>query len=90
MVQKVVINTCHGEFGVKDEVMKLYMPDEVWDIRINRTDPRLIKAIEELGADAVSDEYAVLKILEIPDGVEWDIEEYDGAEWIAEKHRKWT
>ena len=27
--------------------------------------------------------------VEIPDDVEWQIEEYDGSEWIAEKHRIW-
>jgi len=31
----------------------------------------------------------MLRIIEIPDGVEWQIEEYDGDEWIAEKHRTW-
>jgi hypothetical protein len=27
--------------------------------------------------------------VEIPDNVEWEIMEYDGTEYIAEKHRKW-
>jgi len=31
-----------------------------------------------------------LKIVDIPDGVEWEIEEYDGMEWVAEKHRTWS
>lgn len=30
-----------------------------------------------------------LKVVSIPADVEWQIEEYDGAEWIAEKHRTW-
>ena len=30
-----------------------------------------------------------LEIIEIPDDIEFTIEEYDGAEWIAEKHRTW-
>ena len=25
----------------------------------------------------------------IPDDVEWQIEEYDGMEWVAEAHRTW-
>ena len=33
---------------------------------------------------------AKLKIVEIPDDVEWIIEEYDGKEWIAEDHRRWS
>lgn len=53
-----------------------------------RTDPDLIKIIEELGEDA-NGSCAELKIVEIPDDVEWQIEEYDGMEWVAEKHRTW-
>ena len=30
-----------------------------------------------------------LKVVEIPDGVDWEIEEYDGEEWVSEKHRVW-
>jgi hypothetical protein len=33
--------------------------------------------------------YSQLKVVEIPDGVEWEIAEYDGSEHIAEKHRTW-
>jgi hypothetical protein len=25
----------------------------------------------------------------VPDGVLWDVCEYDGLEWVAEKHRVW-
>ena len=54
-----------------------------------REDLQLIKVIEELGSRA-NDEYADLKIVEIPDGVEFEIAEYDGVEWIAEVHRTWS
>jgi hypothetical protein len=33
---------------------------------------------------------ADLKIVEVPDEVDWYIEEYDGNEWVAEKHRTWS
>ena len=32
---------------------------------------------------------ANLKMVEIPDDVEWEIADYDGKEWVAEKHRTW-
>jgi hypothetical protein len=35
-------------------------------------------------------DFAELKVVEIPDDVQWQIEEYDGKEWIAEKHRTWN
>jgi hypothetical protein len=30
-----------------------------------------------------------IKVITIPDGIEWEIKEYDGLEHIAEKHRTW-
>jgi hypothetical protein len=33
--------------------------------------------------------FSELKIVNIPDDVEFQIEEYDGNEWVAEKHRVW-
>lgn len=53
-----------------------------------RDDPLLIQVIEELGKDADGD-CAQLAIVEIPDDVQWQIEEYDGAEHVAEVHRTW-
>jgi len=70
------------------------IPDEEWDRycfysnSINRTDKDLIKVVKELGDKAntiVSD----LKIIEIPDDIEYEIEEYDGFEWVSEKHMTW-
>lgn len=54
-----------------------------------RDDPVLIQVVEELGMEA-NGTYASLKIVEIPDGIDWDIDEYDGNESIAEKHRSWS
>lgn len=56
---------------------------------ISRDDPDLISIVYELGSAANSD-CADLKIIEIPDGVEWQIEDYDGMEWVAEKHNIWS
>lgn len=53
-----------------------------------RDDPDLVAVVEELGSTA-NGAYAELKVVEIPDDVDWCIEEYDGREWVAEKHRTW-
>ena len=53
-----------------------------------RHDPLLIAAVEALGEKAWGT-HAELRVVEIPDGVEYFIEEYDGKEWVAEKHRTW-
>ena len=54
----------------------------------SRTDPDLIDVVELLG-DAVNTSCSLLKVVEIPDDVNWVIEEYDGREWISEKHGMW-
>lgn len=53
-----------------------------------RTDSDLIEVIEKLGKDSFG-EHSELKIVEIPDDVEWDIHDYDGSESIHEAHRVW-
>lgn len=55
----------------------------------DRTDPLLIEAIEHVGVDKASGSLASLRIADIPDDVEWTIQEYDGIEWAAEVHRTW-
>lgn len=54
-----------------------------------RNDPVLIKVIEDMGHEAYRDG-GRLKILDIPDDIEWEVHENEfGSEWIAEKHRIW-
>ena len=68
-------------FYVKDK--RLYADD------IDRDDPALVQTVIEL-ADKAGDWAADLTVVEIPDDVEWVINEYDGNEWVAEEHRTWT
>ena len=58
------------------------------DISDDRSDPDLVKVVEELGVKA-NGQCAELKVVEIPDGIEWEVEEYDGMERIAQKHETW-
>ncbi len=56
---------------------------------IKRDDLDLVRVVEEIGQEA-SGKYSCLKVVEIPDDVEWVIEEYDGKEWVSESHRTWS
>lgn len=53
-----------------------------------RNDPILVKAVKDLGRDA-DGSCSDLEVVEIPDGIEWEIEEYDGMESVHEAHRSW-
>lgn len=55
---------------------------------IERNDPILVEVVEKLGAKANGD-FADLIVVEIPDDVDWEIDDYDGWESIVEKHRSW-
>ena len=89
---KIVINTCYGGFGLSKEALALYNERTgtviTYDFEIKRNDPILVEIVEQLG-EAAGGFFSALKVVEIPDDVEWGIEEYDGNEWIAEKHRTW-
>ena len=55
---------------------------------LNRDDLDLVQCLETLG-HAADGNHSELKIVEVPSDVNWTICEYDGIEWIAEKHRTW-
>lgn len=88
---KVVINSCYGGFGLSKEAYKFLglEQDEYGYVRLSRTDPKLVKCVEKLGAKA-NGSFAKLKVVEIPDDVKWEITEYDGCEQIEEIHRSWS
>lgn len=54
----------------------------------DRDDQILVEVVEELGEEA-SGTFANLSVVEIPDDIDWEIDDYDGVETIHEKHRVW-
>lgn len=85
---KIAINGNHGGFNISKAAEELIMQRSGASWNGSRTCEFLVQAIEEL-RDKAAGFYSQLRVIEIPDGVNYIIEDYDGAEWIAEVHRTW-
>jgi len=91
---KIVINTCYGGFSLSDAAITMYCEaknlntKEFCEWEVPRNDATLISIVEKLG-DSVNTGYSKLRIVEIPEDVNWTVEQYDGNEWVAEVHRTW-
>lgn len=92
---KVVINRCYGGFNLSEEAIDMFFelegstrPKHWFSTDTDRHNPNLVKVVETLGNRA-NGFCSRLEIIEIPDDIDYEIEEYDGIEWVSEKHRKW-
>lgn len=81
------IYVCSKDFGdkIREDIQEYFLYPEG---KIERNDTILIQVVKELAQEA-NGRCSDLKIVEIPNDVEWEIEEYDGKEWVSEKHRTW-
>jgi hypothetical protein len=73
----------------RQEINRRTTEREIPSFKDDRSNPVLVEVVEMLG-DEASGKFSSLKVVEIPDGVDWEIEEYDGREWISEKHKSWS
>lgn len=100
---QVIINKSYGALHFNDEVIALYKkrnPHNIVDLTdhdLLRQNVFVIGIVKEIGVMNSAGEYInvhetpgrPIKIVDIPDDVEWELCEYDGIEHIAEKHRTW-
>jgi hypothetical protein len=83
-----VVHVYKKDLGKRFSKWPEKMPDYFGHYNLERNDPMLVKAVEELGEKA-NGQFAKLEVVEIPDGIEWHLDEYDGIESIHENHRSW-
>lgn len=89
---KIAINRCYGRFSLSKEAYEFLGLE--WDgygyaYEDKRDDPKLIEWIEIIGEETSSGSHARIMVVEIPDDVEYFIDDYDGVETIHEAHRMW-
>jgi hypothetical protein len=101
MPRRILINTKYGGFSLSQPAQDLYREltkdierHPIWfvDEDVRRDDPFLLQVMDTLGLKAASGSFSALGFVEIPDDVPedgWTIKDYDGIEWVAEKHRTW-
>lgn len=84
---KIVLNKYYGGFSLSKEVYD-YLGKK-WDEygflyneHSQRTNKKLIEAIEKIGEENSSGMLADLKIIEIPDNCDYMISSYDGYETV--------
>ena len=90
---KIVVNRCYGGFSLSKEAAAWI--GLKWDgygffdyEQNKRSDPKLVACVKALGKKA-NGRNANLKIIEIPDGISWYIDEYDGYECVREFGHCW-
>lgn len=88
---KVIDSDKWDEYSIEDRIRsnEYSRANQIYDRNIDRADPALIQTVEELG-DLADGEFAELKIVTIPDGVKWEVTEYDGMEQVEEVHSVWS
>lgn len=91
---KVVYNSCFGGFGLSKKALARYAEikgisnTKIWESDIPRADPALVQVVEEM-MDPVTKEsdasgsFGELQIRDVPEGMRYFIEEYDGMERVV-------
>ena len=90
---EIAVNRCYGGFRLSEKAynflgLKYDGHGFIFQNPEERSNPKLIECIKILGKNA-SEQYAQIEIVEIPDDIEWHIDNYGGMEAVYEKHRMW-
>lgn len=79
----------HGSSEYRYFVNGIVDKDHEWYyLDLERDDPYLVQTVEALGKLA-NGNFSTLRIADVPDGVRWYIDDYDGIETVREQHSTW-
>lgn len=82
---RIVYNSGFGGYGLSEKALKLYNERAGRTVefryKIARHDPILVSVVEELG-DEANDKYSDLALIDIPEGYDYTIDDYDGLEHV--------
>jgi hypothetical protein len=83
-----------GEIYVEDGVTHTVNWDSAFGYYVHseyseRNNPLLVECVEILGSKVASGKFAALVVVDIPDDINWDIDDYDGVETLHESHMSW-
>ena len=87
---KIVLNKCYGGFSLSEEACEYLgcKSSYRYSAYEERSNPDLVRCVEELRARA-NGKFARLEVVEIPDGANYEIFEYDGIEIAVEVGHYW-
>ena len=85
-MQKIVITDTWDGFYLSNQQAERYRElggDFNHSSNIARDCPLLVKVVTSFPGHG-------LKVVDVPDDVDWVICDYDGREWVAERHQTWS
>jgi len=95
---KVVYNSCYGGFSLSEDASNALLerrPDLDMNPKyghvpydLSRDDADLVWVVEFFGVEKAGGRHAALAIQEMPDGIPFQVEEYDGNETVVVDFRK--
>jgi hypothetical protein len=73
----------------RQEYNRAYFSQTINEYDLPRDDRDLVAVVEAMGLEA-SGSGASLHVIEIPDGIDWEVKSHDGLERVEERHRCWS
>ena len=85
LTEPAIRNLAHRKGITRDQLWSSFK----WFRKESRTDLDLVGVVEELGKLA-SSPHAELRVVEVPNGIEWELVSINDIEVVVEKGHRWS